>query len=58
MDQFLDGTTALVTGGGTGIGRASAIALAAAGCTVTVASDRSTFVTGAAIPVDGGYTTH
>ena len=33
----LGGKAAVVTGGGTGIGRASAVALAAAGCAVTVA---------------------
>jgi NAD(P)-dependent dehydrogenase (short-subunit alcohol dehydrogenase family) len=36
MAAQFEGKTALITGGGTGIGRASAVALAAEGCSVTV----------------------
>jgi NAD(P)-dependent dehydrogenase (short-subunit alcohol dehydrogenase family) len=36
MTPPFDGRTALITGGGTGVGRASALALAAEGCLVTV----------------------
>ena len=37
MSGTFEGTSALVTGGGSGIGQAAALALAAGGCTVTVA---------------------
>jgi NAD(P)-dependent dehydrogenase (short-subunit alcohol dehydrogenase family) len=36
MTPQFDGRTALITGGGTGVGRATALALAAEGCLVTV----------------------
>jgi short chain dehydrogenase len=38
MTKQLEGKTALITGGGTGIGRATALALAGEGCTVNISS--------------------
>ena len=56
MSDELDGTYAFITGGGTGIGRASALTLAVAGSTVTVAGrTRATLdETVAAIEAAGG----
>jgi 2-deoxy-D-gluconate 3-dehydrogenase len=60
----LKGRTALVTGGNGGIGLGMALGLARAGAAVAIAgrgiavflaSAASDFVTGTAIPVDGGY---
>ena len=54
----LDGKTAIVTGGGTGIGKAIAIEFARAGAHVAVCSRSlehlESWMTGATIVVDGG----
>ena len=67
---LLDGKSVVITGAGSGVGRASALLFASEGAHVVVAdrrrdwadeaalylaSDMSANVTGVALPVDGGY---
>jgi NADP-dependent 3-hydroxy acid dehydrogenase YdfG len=49
---------ALGTGGGTGIGRTSALALANAGARVVVSGrrEKESFITGLTLTADGGWT--
>lgn len=71
MKKLFDNKTVLIAGGGTGIGRACAIAFAAEGAIATIAgrepdeiadavvwlsSSKASYFGGIALPVDGGYT--
>ncbi len=55
---LVEGKVCIVTGAGSGIGRATAQAMAGevADVIMFLASDRASFVTGAEICVDGGFT--